>query len=711
MGSRKESAKTLNSTLKSIGGELKNAFTAAEEAIKGYEAPDTVDLIPSLLRKYKNLVKLVTDHRESYQTVYKDFLDSVEAAARKADKTDEEVDDLLSAAADSHTPLLARALTFKSQLIGLVEDLEGTRQRFAQDAFQKQQEAETDRRRRVADDAERKREEAELREKNMDIEFKNREREKRLEWEEQQKQSLITLEETERKAKIANEQRLLDIQETQLADQSRLEREKLQLVQEAGMTPEAMATLFPPIPSSSGEAKGHSRSLGVNRPKLNLKEFYGDPLLYNEFIQGFMNTVGLDDELSDVMKHSYLRTLLKGEAAEYVRAYDMTAENYSLVLKRLESRFCKPRLVLKTLMDQIYSMDKRSWSAKTADMHVFFDTFNSSLCRLEALGHKMDDSFTIHQFLCRITPYTVSRELNNLMRHRGLTEDDVNLKIYRELFEEFLLDRDRLDYQSGAWDKKADTEHTESPSGKKGRGGGHHQTSPGSGSTLATGTKELQEARQRPPQKSRFCCHYCGERDHYSDQCSKFQDLRSRREKLKERNRCPTCTRPEHEAPCKMMHCYHCKKEVTHHRSLCPEKFKEVSGNYSTTTVGLSTTTPRHHSAKSGDSDWPSEVHLQTAITVLRKSGVAKSKVQCRVLLDQCSDKSYISAEVAKKLKLKSLSKRRLAVYKLRSTEPDVIDTDRVKFEMKLIDGTYMAVHGPHNLSCDRPHSEIPSEP
>ena len=77
----------------------------------------------------------------------------------------------------------------------------------------------------------------------------------------------------------------------------------------------------------------------VQLPKLTLTKFDGNPLKYREFNDMFVATVHNNERLSEVEKLTYLKDNLRGSAQEAVSGYQITGDNYSVVLGVLEDRF------------------------------------------------------------------------------------------------------------------------------------------------------------------------------------------------------------------------------------------------------------------------------------------------------------------------------------------------------------------------------------
>ena len=77
----------------------------------------------------------------------------------------------------------------------------------------------------------------------------------------------------------------------------------------------------------------------VRLPKLEIRNFDGNPLEFRGFWDIFDSSVNSDSELSDIDKFTYLRSLLQGPARDLISGLGLTATNYKKALELLEYRF------------------------------------------------------------------------------------------------------------------------------------------------------------------------------------------------------------------------------------------------------------------------------------------------------------------------------------------------------------------------------------
>ena len=143
-------------------------------------------------------------------------------------------------------------------------------------------------------------------------------------------------------------------------------------------------------------------------------------------------------------------------------------------------------------------------------------------------------------------------------------------------------------------------------------------------------------------------CRYCSE-NHWSDECEKYATIEERKQKIK--GSCYICLNPTHQSSsCRQrVHCYYCKQWNRHHRSLCPQQFGTVQRENSSLAEEL----PEENEVLNTENSLISSVEMvlmqtakadvQNPVNVLRQNA--------RILLDSCSQRTYITESLAKRLK------------------------------------------------------------
>ncbi len=156
-------------------------------------------------------------------------------------------------------------------------------------------------------------------------------------------------------------------------------------------------------------------------------------------------------------------------------------------------------------------------------------------------------------------------------------------------------------------------------------------------------------------------CVYCND-EHFSASCNKVTTVTDRKKKLRLQGRCFLCLRPGHRVQtCEnsTRNCRHCGRR--HHQSICDENRRtelepkiepkttnirnEETRNETENQTTIASTTTRNR-----------KVLLQTAKTTAFNNGKPEG-VPVRILFDSGSQRSYVTEELQRKLKLKTLKK------------------------------------------------------
>jgi len=152
-------------------------------------------------------------------------------------------------------------------------------------------------------------------------------------------------------------------------------------------------------------------------------------------------------------------------------------------------------------------------------------------------------------------------------------------------------------------------------------------------------------------------CRYCA-KGHWSDKCPQFRTIGERKRCLK--GSCYKCLKEGHRSKdCQSRkRCVFCNAENVHHRSLCPRRFQKSVTIESVHVSGEGIEDTECDSVRSEtESDEKvllslgEKVIMQTArVELCNESKLIKQ--DSRVLLDSCSQRTYITEELDKKNKV-----------------------------------------------------------
>ncbi|CAG2219415.1 unnamed protein product [Mytilus edulis] len=328
-----------------------------------------------------------------------------------------------------------------------------------------------------------------------------------------------------------------------------------------------------------------------------------------------------------------------------------------------------------------------SASNKTSSLRKFMDTLNRHLRSLEVLKQNVSQDIFV-----------------SMVKSKLPEEVLLQLEIQKESQEKWtvmsLCDKLR-DYVVAR--EKSDKKET-----PKERSNG---ASNGSSNRAFNGGQTFPEALvattdSKPSNISYFDkCRYCYQQ-HWSDECPKYQSIEERKRQLK--GSCYKCLKYGHQSTdCKRNKiCIHCNEKDSHHRSLCPKKFKlkltsvhlseEYNGNVNEECVnGINLDSYSdegcevvHENVFISSSEM---VLMQTAKT---KIGNPTNSMQqeTRILFDSGSQRTYISQKLANKLKLKGEKEEEIKLITFGSDKPKIVKTSSTKLNIKLNNGKFFSI-------------------
>lgn len=123
----------------------------------------------------------------------------------------------------------------------------------------------------------------------------------------------------------------------------------------------------------------------VKLPKIELPTFAGEYTKWHDFVQSFGSLVHRNETLSNIDKFLYLKSCLRGTAAQAIDAFDITENNYASAIETLRNRFHNRRLIFNAHIDSLFSES----TVRNNDPEAFgtlINSFNSHRNALLSLG-------------------------------------------------------------------------------------------------------------------------------------------------------------------------------------------------------------------------------------------------------------------------------------------------------------------------------------
>jgi len=491
---------------------------------------------------------------------------------------------------------------------------------------------------------------------------------------------------------------LLDSREVSARLQARLKkifRLQERAEREASREAERAEQRLPKEPLSGGQPP----NLPMKLPKLTLPTFDGNVLRWQEFWDVFNTAVHQQTAISDVTKFSYLKGSLKGSAASVIYGISVTNDNYPVVIGLLQEKFGKREHIVEALYSQLQHLTTAS--NRFTEVKNTYEAVEKIIRQLESQKEDIGrQQIVVQQILSKfpldvIVKLEESKEISDVWTVASLRQ---SLKKY-------------ISIQSNAQRYEA----LSKPSHFK----GHKSFKPVStvpveghlsAEALVVNSKQKGVRNKYSKGEPFNPCVYC-KGCHFSDSCDKCVTIDSRKGQLVSQGRCFICLKIGHtyrQCPsAQSRSCYHCKQIGHHHRSICPRQFNiscgsdsrmsESSDSGASQSANLSTSLSTGETGNSivSTSNNVSLSHtllatgervlLQTAkVTVCGSNGC---KVSAYLLLDSGSQRTFMTKQLATKLKLSSLRNESLSVSTFGGTRSQNVNTHVVSFSVDVKDG------------------------
>ena len=128
----------------------------------------------------------------------------------------------------------------------------------------------------------------------------------------------------------------------------------------------------------------------VSLPKIQIKNFCGDPTEWQSFEQSFDEAVHKNKHISNVEKMNYLFSLLEGEAFQCVKGLNLSNENYQNARDLLNKRFGDKQSLISAHMDRLLNLETVRNEKDTKELRKLYDSIEAQVRSLSALDCKSD---------------------------------------------------------------------------------------------------------------------------------------------------------------------------------------------------------------------------------------------------------------------------------------------------------------------------------
>ena len=351
-------------------------------------------------------------------------------------------------------------------------------------------------------------------------------------------------------------------------------------------------------------------------PKLVIPKFSGEVTKFRSFWDSFYSAIHRNNTLSAIDKFNYLHGLLEGPAAKSIQGLALSEANYEAAIAILQDRFGKTQQIISAHMDELLRLPSCSGD-RISQLRSIYDKISINIRGLESLGIKSDQygSFLIPVIMSKL-PLEVRLQVARLTTEDVWEVEELLQLIKREVVARELSDTIRVN------------ERNPQPPQQQRR-----PLVPTASSLVANDHSEGRKVN----------CVFCKE-EHYSAACERVPSVAARKDALLKEGRCFLCLATGHRASqcLSLRKCRKCGRR--HHQAICnpppPRNTTPSEGtlpnNTTTATIGTK-----------------GKVLLQTARTFAYTN--CDDLVPVRVLLDNGSQRSYLTHDLRNRLKLQTL--------------------------------------------------------
>ena len=404
----------------------------------------------------------------------------------------------------------------------------------------------------------------------------------------------------------------------------------------------------------------------IKLPKIELPKFSGNKIDFSGFWDIFNAAIMSNSTLSNVQKFAYLLSCLTGEAKSSLSGLSLNNDNFELAIRLLTDKFGNKDSIIREHLRKLQNC--KCPNATAASLKQFFYEITMHTRCLNNLGTPAGSFETM------LMPILIGK-LPEEIRLRMLSASDkyfqnaYSVDGFTALLQKEIAIREECK-ESFASNSRVPCDMSDFSTCKS--------PSQGSSSAIALPTVGLSnekrtssKAEMKTPTK--FCV-YCESMEHYSSECTAVSDRGARVEHLKQTRRCFICTRKFHDARvCRNRRkCPKCHR--FHHVSICPQVEHKVDDKVKSEppTVSLFVQGSK-------------AVILPSAKVILRSPEGREMRV--RLLLDQCSTRTFIRKDVCVALGISSEADEQLAVNTFGSENPSLQFYGRVRFTIMKIGG------------------------
>ena len=197
---------------------------------------------------------------------------------------------------------------------------------------------------------------------------------------------------------------------------------------------------------NSSVAAASQRQNNICLPKFSIEHFDGDPQLFLEFLDdSFRYSVHEKDSIPNVQKMTYLKGLLKGDAASCISGFKITDENYETSVNLLKVRYNNKQLIVSSCITNLLNLPQLNSSDNVNDLRKICDTVETQVRSLENLEiqSEMYGPLIIPVLLPKL-----SSELSLIINRQFDIKDCWDVRLVLKRLESEIIAREKTHYTS-----------------------------------------------------------------------------------------------------------------------------------------------------------------------------------------------------------------------------------------------------------------------
>ena len=402
--------------------------------------------------------------------------------------------------------------------------------------------------------------------------------------------------------------------------------------------------------TSSPAATTHERRAKAKLPKLSLPHFNGNLMKWTSFWDSYESAIHNNDELTDVDKFNYLRSLLERTAYDAIAGLTLSSANYREAIEILQKRFGNKQLIIAKHMETLLNVEAVSSDQNLKDLRRLYDNTESHIRSLKSLGV---ESTSYGAMLSSVLLTKLPPDVR-LIVSRKISSTDPDMDSILRTFEEELVARERASNPSHSQPRRTQ---------ERGR---------------YTASALFSRAQE---QENGVTCCYC-QQPHSLMDCTSATSPSARKQLLKTSGRCFNCLRKGHlgrkcRSPSRCQRC-----GGRHHTSICevqvteqPRRPGQPPPSINAPSTRLDPEAPSYTPTQTTNtfcSDKGRTVLLQTARAVVHNPSRPQISIEVRLLFDSGSQKSYITERAQDLLSLEPSGEQRLSIVTFGSNREQV---------------------------------------